>query len=50
MDDGWEWVDELIFTKQEAQIELPEDLYILFLRKNPKLGELVERFECDLIY
>ena len=43
------WDEEIIFKgKKNRRPELPEDIYILMLRKNAKLEKLVDRMDLDL--
>ena len=46
MDD--EWWEEIIFAKREPEMELPEDILIYMMRKNPLLEELISKYDLDL--
>jgi len=48
MDDSWDWVEEIVFKKQERQMELPEDLYIYFVSKYPMVKKLIEAFDLEM--
>lgn len=48
MNDDLEWWEQICLTPWVPQMELPEDLYVFFLRKNPHLQELIDRFDLDL--
>ena len=43
-----EWWEEIIFAKREPEMELPEDILIYMMRKNPLLEELISKYDLDL--
>ena len=50
MNEDLEWDEELCLTTWEAPMELPEDVVIMFTRKEPMVQELIDRFNLDLEY
>lgn len=44
------WDEELIKYKHKPQPELPEDILYILLEKNPKLADLIERYDLSLEY
>lgn len=48
MDDSWEWVYELIERKADPLPELSEDLLIFFMRKSPKVQEIIDRLFLEM--
>jgi len=48
--DNPSWDEELTHFIYKPQPELPEDVLYILLNKNPKLSELIERFDLELEY
>jgi len=49
--DDWDWVYELIESKPYTpEMSLPEDIHFYFLKKQPLLEDLIERFDLMLEY
>ena len=48
MDNSWDWADELISQRSEPIMELPEDVLIMMMRKNPLLEELMDKLELEM--
>ena len=48
MDDSWAWVEEIVFKKQEREMELPEDLYFYFISRYPIITEMIEKLDLDI--
>jgi len=44
------WDEELIFTKREQEMELPEDLLFYFGKINPLIYDLIEKYDLELVY
>lgn len=48
MDSDWEWVYDLIEKPPKLSPELPEDIWVMFVRKNPMVQELIDKFSLEL--
>ena len=46
--DSWDWALELISQRRELLPELPEDLIIILLRRNPLLEEMIDKLELEM--
>ena len=46
----WEEIEEIILRKQEVEMELPEDVITYMLKKNPKIQNLIDTFDLELIF
>ena len=49
-EDELDWAEEIVFKKEERLPELPEDIAICLLRKNPELEKLIQRFNLQIEY
>ena len=49
--DDWDWVYDLIESKPHTPpMELPEDIVHYFIKQQPLLEDLIERFDLMLEY
>ena len=45
---SWDWVDEIISQRYTPEMEIPEDILYLLLKKNPVLQELIDEFDLEM--
>jgi len=48
--DNPSWDEELIRLKKNHEPELPEDVLFVFLKRNPALINLIEKFDLRIEY